>query len=123
MRKLLFLILFTLLIFLAYQYRDKIYEIYYDIFVSIEEKTTKLEHNEYYRDYDFSYAQNTSDFVPKNKKDLTNIYYTIVNSGMSNFTFYCPKDYTDCISDVNDIANDQNMISNLNNFVHYKPSS
>ncbi len=37
---------------------------------------------------------------------------------MTNFIFYCPKDYVYCISDVNDVANDQNTISNLNNFVH-----
>ena len=118
MRKLIYLILFAFLILLAYQYRDNIYEIYYDIFVSIEDKVTKLEPNDYYRDYNFSYAKNTTQFIPQNKKDIINIYYTIVNSGMTNFTFYCPKDYTDCIGDVNDIANDQNMISNINNFVH-----
>ncbi len=118
MRKLLFLTLFVFLIYLAYEYRDNIHEIYYDNFVSIEEKTTKLEKNDYYRDYNFSYAKNTTDFVPTNKKDILNIYYTIVNSGMTDFTFYCPKDYTTCIDDVNDLANDQNTISNINNFVH-----
>ena len=118
MRKLLFLTLFVFLIFLAYHYRDNIHELYYNNFISIEEKTTKLEKNEYYRDYNFSYAKNVVDFVPKNKKDVLNIYYTIVNSGMTDFTFFCPKDYNDCINDVNDLANDQNTISNINNFVH-----
>ena len=118
MRKLLYLILFALLIFLAYQYRDSIHEIYFDLFVSIEDKVTKLEPNDYYRDYSFSYAKNTTNFIPSNKKDIINIYYTIVNSGMTNFTFYCPKEYTNCINDVNDVANDQNTISNINNFVH-----
>ena len=118
MRKLLYLVLFALFIFLAYQYRDSIHEIYFDIFVSIEDKVTKLEPNDYYRDYSFSYAKNTTNFIPSNKKDILNIYYTIVNSGMMNFTFYCPKEYTNCINDVNDIANDQNTISNINNFVH-----
>ena len=118
MRKLLYLTLFVFLIYLAYQYRDNIYELYYNNFVSIEEKTSKIEKNEYYRDYNFSYAKNTDDFIPKSKKDILNIYYTIVNSGMNDFTFYCPKDYSDCIKDVNDIANDQNTISNINNFIH-----
>ncbi len=118
MKKLFNVILFILLIFLAYHYREDIYEIYSDLFVSIEDKVTKLEPNEYYRDYSFSYAKNTTEFIPKNKKDIINIYYTIVNSGMTNFTFYCPKEYSNCISDVNDVANDQNTISNINNFVH-----
>ena len=118
MKKLLYVILFTLLIVLAYQYRDNIYEVYNDVFVSIEDKVTKLEPNDYYHDYSFSYAQNTTDFIPNNKEDIINIYYTIVNSGMNKFTFYCPKEYTNCIKDINDIANDQNTISNINNFVH-----
>ena len=118
MKKLLTLFLFIFLIVLAYQYRDDIYEVYYDNFISIEDKTTKLEKNQYYRDYSFSYAKNVDSFIPQNKKDLLNIYYTIVNSGMTDFTFFCPKDYTDCINDVNDLANDQNTVSNINNFVH-----
>ncbi len=118
MKKLLYVILFTLLIVLAYQYRDNIYEVYNDVFVSIEDKVTKLEPNDYYHDYSFSYAQNTTDFIPNNKEDIINIYYTIVNSGMTKFTFYCPKEYTNCIKDINDIANDQNTVSNINNFVH-----
>ena len=118
MRKLFYVICFLLLIFLAYQYRDNIHEVYYNNFVSIDKKTSSLEKNDYYRDYNFSYAKNTDNFIPSNKKDILNIYYTIVNSGMADFTFFCPNDYTDCINDVNDIANDQNMISNINNFVH-----
>ena len=118
MRKLFYLIVFTVAIYLAYQYRGSIKEIYYNNFVSIEEKVTKLEKNDYYRDYDLSYAKNTNDFIPKSKKDILNIYYTIINSGMKDFTFFCPNDYSDCINDVNDIANDQNSISNINNFVH-----
>ena len=118
MKKLLALIIFMFLIYLAYQYRNNIYEIYYDNFVSIDEKITKLEKNQYYRDYNFSYVKNTSDFIPKSKQDILNIYYTIINSGMNDFTFFCPNDYTSCINDVNDLANDQNAISNINNFVH-----
>lgn len=118
MRKLLYLIIFSLLVYLAYRYRDNVYEVYYDTFVSIEDKITKLETNDYYRDYSFSYAKNITNFIPSNKKDIINIYYTIVNSGMDDFIFFCPKDYTSCINDVNDVANDQNTISNINNFVH-----
>lgn len=118
MRKLLYLIIFVFLIYLAYQYRDSIHELYYNNFVSIDEKISKLEKNDYYRDYNFSYAKNINDFIPQNKKDILNIYYTIVNSGMKDFVFFCPNEYTDCVNDVNDIANDQNTISNINNFVH-----
>ena len=118
MKKIIGLFLIIFIFIFAYQYRKNIYEFYDEYFVPIEKKITKLEKNDYYRDYDFSYVQNTNDFIPHNKKDIKNIYYTIVNSGMTNFTFYCPSDYVDCITDINDLANDQDTISNINNFVH-----
>lgn len=75
--------------------------------------------NEYYRDYDFKFVQNISNKAPSNFQDLLNVYYTVINSGLDNYTFYCPKnDYDSCISDVVTIANDQTLLSNINNFVH-----
>ena len=118
MKKVIVLLLFIIIGYLAYRYHDNIYELYYEYFVPIEEKVTKLEKNKYYRDYDFSYVQNTTNFIPASKEDIKNIYYTVVNSGMDEFTFYCPKTYENCLNDVNDLAKDQNIISNINNFVH-----
>ena len=112
------MLLLGLIFYFAYQYRENIYEIYYQYFVPIEKKITKLEKNEYYRDIDFKYVQNTNNFIPNNKTEIKNIYYTIVNSGMNDFIFYCPKEYENCIDDVNDLANDQDTLSNINNFVH-----
>lgn len=74
--------------------------------------------NEYYRDYDFMYVQNTDDFVPKNKQDILNIYYTAINAGKSVFTFYCPKEYESCLDEVENLANDQDELSDINNYVH-----
>jgi hypothetical protein len=62
-----------------------------------------------------NFVQMTNNFSPKNKQDLLNIYYTVVNSGWDNFTFYC--DYDNCIEDVNDISTDKVLLSNLNSFV------
>src|SRR5699024_373025 len=60
----------------------------------------------------------TTDFTPENYQDLLNIYYTILNSGVDEFSFFCPKDYKDCITDVDALANDNTTLSNINNFVH-----
>ena len=117
-KKIVGFLLFSLTIYFAYQYREKIYELYNIYFVPIEDKITKLEKNDYYRNYDYTYLKNTNNFIPHNKNDIKNIYYTIVNSGMKYFTFYCPSDYKTCINDVNDLANDQDTVSNINNFVH-----
>lgn len=76
------------------------------------------EKNEYYRDYDFSYVQNTDNFYPENKQDILNIYYTVINAGKDTFTFYCSKEYESCLDDVNSLANNQEELSDINNFVH-----
>lgn len=76
------------------------------------------EKNEYYRDYDFSYVQNTDNFIPECKQDLLNIYYTVINAGKNDFTFYCGKEYETCLDDLESIANDQESLSPINNFVH-----
>lgn len=74
--------------------------------------------NKYYRDYDFNFVQNTTNFKPESKQDILNIYYTAINAGKSSFTFYCPDDYSDCLKEIKYLANDQEVLSNINNFVH-----
>ena len=74
--------------------------------------------NEYTRNIDYKYVQNTNNFKPKNKKDLMNIYYTVINSGTKSFSFYCPEEYKKCISDVKEIANNKTTTANINNYVH-----
>ena len=85
------------------------------------EKNPKVfveEGNEYKKEDDFIYVQNTKDFVPLSYNDLLNIYYTILNNGYENFTFYCPSEYKDCTKDVADISNNPETLSYISNFVH-----
>ena len=99
-------------------YKDDILKLYYNFFVKKTADVSIDEKNEYYRDYDFMYVQNTSSFEPENKKDLINIIYTIINSGKTDFTFYCPDSYKNCIDDVKEISKNQVILSNINNYVH-----
>ena len=99
--------------------KDNITTLFNTHFSSNNTKFSIKEVNEYYRDYDFLFVQNISGKVPSNYQDLLNVYYTIINSGKDEFTFYCPKnEYTDCISDIESIANNQTLLSNINNYVH-----
>ena len=118
MRRFIYFLIIGFSIYFIYTYRENIIKFYNQYFVPIEEKVSKLEKNEYYRDADFSYVQNTTNFIPKNKQDILNIYYTVVNSGMTSFTFYCDYDYKECFNDINDLSNNQKTISNISNFVH-----
>jgi len=118
MKRLFKYFLIFLIIMLVYNFREEIFIFYNSYCAPIEKRISELEKNEYYRNYDFTYVENTKNFVPNNKSDIKNIYYTVINSGMKEFTFYCPSEYKNCIEDVNEVANNQTIISNINNFVH-----
>lgn len=68
--------------------------------------------------YNFATIKPTNEFIPKNMDDIKSIYYTILNNGWKEFTFYCPKEYPKCINDVIAFANDNEGISLLNNYVN-----
>lgn len=118
MKKFLVLGILLILLGLTLNYKEEILESYYSYFYS-EKKVAMLENrNEYYRDYDFDFIKNVDDFRPKNKKDLINIVYTVINSGVDTFSFYCPKEYKSCLKDMKKLAKDQLTLSNINNYVH-----
>ncbi len=118
MRKIVYILIIAFVFFLTFHYKDEILT-YYNKYLSKEEKVpTTLIKNKYYRSYNFNYVSNTNDFTPSNKQDILNIYYTVINSGMDEFTFYCDKSYETCTDDVKSIAHNQVIVSNINNFVH-----
>ena len=99
-------------------FNDEIVTLYYDAIRYFSNNDTTLEKNEYFREVDYMYVQNTSNYKPKNSKDIRNLFYTIINSGDDKFTFYCPRDYDNCLNDVKAIATNQTELSHINNFVH-----
>ena len=96
--------------------KDDIMTIFHAYFDKNEKIT--IDRNDYYRKYNFIYVQNTDDFLPTNKQDLLNIYYTVINAGKTEFTFYCPNEYKNCIKDVQSLANSQDALSDISNFAH-----
>ena len=94
-------------------------EIMYFVMRNVVYKETNLiqENNIYYKKDEFMYVEETNDFTPKNKQEILNIFYTALNGGWDQFTYYCDTTYTNCISDTQDIINDKYILSNINNFV------
>ena len=113
-----FLVIFLIiLILLAYDNKDNLYLFYRDNILKVKDNI-KLERNSYYRDNDYLYVQNTNDFVSKSYNDTLNIIYSIINSGVSSFTFYCDNSYNTCIRDVENILDNNYILSSINNYVH-----
>ena len=115
MKKFIVLIIFIGLFIGSYIYQNEIYNIYKEIFT--KEEVTLTESNDYTRDYSFSYVSLTNNFSPETEEEVRNLYYTVLNSGVESFTFYCKKD-TSCLDNVKALADDQKTLSTINNFVH-----
>ncbi len=92
-----------------------------DFFVTLTNPKKEIvikDPNPYKVPWDFNYVQNTDDFEPENYQELLNIFYTVVNSGWEDFTFYCPEEYKECLNDVASLADNQQALSLINNYVH-----
>lgn len=120
MKKGLFLLGITLIIIgVLFFYQKDLQKAYYSFLRSYRDESSNLDNkNEYYRDYDFEFVQNVDDLSPMSRQDLLNIFYTAINSGIDDFTFYCPGEYSSCLNEVENLANDQELLSHINNFVH-----
>lgn len=118
MKKFITFIFLVMILAIVIFYREEIGTSYLKLFSTID-RNVKLEYkNEYYRDTNYDYVKIVDNFNVKNKEDIINTYYTILNSGIDKFTFFCSNEYKNCIDDVKEIANNQEILSNINSFVH-----
>lgn len=74
--------------------------------------------NEYTKNKDYLYVQRSKDYIPYSYQDLLNIIYTTIDNGWETFTFYCPKEYQSCLTDIEAISNDEATYTHINNYVH-----
>ena len=118
MKKYIVLLFLIILFGFTFAFRRPLYNLYRTYFVKENKDVTLKESNDYTRDYDFNFVKRTDDFTPSEYQDLLNIYYTVLNSGVEEFSFYCPDEYSSCINDVDSLANNQRVLSTINNFVH-----
>ena len=120
MKKLFVSGMLLLILGLTCLYREPLVNFYVDHFVSIDKTVTLSanEKNDYFLGENYSFVQSTTNFTPSNKQDILNIYYTILDRGLTDFVFYCSEEYKECIQDVKDISNNQVLLSHINNFVH-----
>lgn len=74
--------------------------------------------NQYEVKTKFQFVKEVPQKEPQNKEELFNLFYTILNGGFEEYTFFCPSTYKTCIEDTKQITENQLVLSNLNNFVH-----
>lgn len=111
-----FKILFMACILLVvYIYRDTISNFITDEII-YRSNNKVLTYNEYYIDKNYLFVQNLDKNSVDNYQEILNMFYTIINSGDTNYSFYC--NYDNCIEDASRIVNDKDIIADINNFVH-----
>lgn len=109
------LIVILIITFSAFNY-NKIIDYISRIF-SKEPKVILNEPNAYYKKVSYDFVKESETFIPLSIQDIKDIFYSILNRGYDEFTFYCPSEYVSCLDDVNSITNDANTLTHINNFV------
>ncbi len=118
MKKVISFLFCLMLLGIVYYYRTDITKYIIDNYI-YKKEIDLPDSNEYRRNYDFSFVQETSNFYPNNKQELYNVFYTILNNGYDSFTFYCGDEYTNCEKDIKELTQENNQIlSTINNYVH-----
>ena len=117
MKKILTLVtcIFLLIITIIYSY---VITDYLAFFVGQNHETIIYNDNNYTKNTDYLFVQESKDYVPYSYQDILNIFYSILDHHWDTFTIYCPYEYTKCISDTQKIINDEAVRTHLNNYVH-----
>lgn len=117
MKKTFSLIICLLITLLVLLNMDKLSDYIAD-FLKENHKVYIASKNDYYKDYNFMFVQESVDYIPYGYQDLLNIIFSTLNNGWDTFTFYCPDEYENCLTDVTNISKDTTLLSNINNYVH-----
>lgn len=117
MKKIITYTILLIMIFMVFIYRKDITNYVTNNIIKQEIKE-ELKFNEYSKKTNYEYVQITNDLTVNKKEEIKNIFYTILDSGVKSFSFYCDTKYKECDNDIKTFFNDKDILSNINNFVH-----
>jgi len=117
MKKLFLTIILLASIIGLYFYRETIVEYIIDNFI-FKKVVVIQDANAYKTNNIYLYVKDTNNFFVENKQDFLNVFYTILNNGWEEFSFYCHDNYKNCEEEIRELSSDNKILSNINNFVH-----
>ena len=115
MKRLILPIILISLIVLELVYMDDIKKFATDL-INNRPKLIIEPSNEYKKDYDFMFVERNDSYVPYSMNDIRNIFFSVINNGWDEFTFYCPSEYEDCVKDVQTISGNDVLLTDINNY-------
>lgn len=74
--------------------------------------------NKFAKNTDYLFLKRTDNFIPYSYNDLKSIFYTVIDNGWSDFTFYCPHEYETCLDDIVKIYDKDNILEIISDYVH-----
>jgi hypothetical protein len=116
-KKILFIIVPIILLVAVCLNIDKIKDEFKNIF-KFRDELIILPANEFKRNHDYMFVQRNDTYIPNNYQDLLNIFYSVLNNGWEEFTFYCSTEYETCLEDLDKISHDQVLLADINNYVN-----
>ena len=116
-KKILFIIVPIILLVAVCLNIDKIKDEFKNIF-KFRDELIILPANEFKRNHDYMFVQRNDTYIPNNYQDLLNIFYSVLNNGWEEFTFYCSTEYESCLDDLDKISHDQVLLADINNYVN-----
>lgn len=117
LKKTLFFFVSFILISLVVYYQKPITTFILQEFI-YKQELSEYKNNEYSKQANYEYVKHTNNFYPINNDEIKNAIFTILDSGMKDFSLFCSDEYKTCIGDVEKLSTDYNILSNINNFVH-----
>lgn len=124
MKKVLLFIYLLLMVFVfdTKLFNDSIYNLYNNFFsehdLKIVSNENLLKENNYHNELLSGYVSETDDYTVHDSQELINVYFTAINKGYDNLTFYCDESYKECMDDINNLDNEDNLFSNTNQLVN-----
>ncbi len=116
-KKILFIIVPIILLVAVCLNIDRIKDEFKNIF-KFRDELIILPANEFKRNHDYMFVQRNDTYIPNNYQDLLNIFYSVLNNGWEEFTFYCSTEYETCLEDLDKISHDQVLLADINNYVN-----
>ena len=117
MKKLISILFLATLFFGVYFYKDNIIDYIVQNYL-IKQHLIIYKDNVYAKENSFKSYQKTDDLSPTSKEEILNIFYTALNGGWDEVTFFCSSEYDNCLDDVINLTEDKKGFSYINNLVH-----
>ncbi|HHW68761.1 MAG TPA: hypothetical protein GX747_00265 [Tenericutes bacterium] len=117
MKKIITAIILLASIIGIYIYKETIVSYVVDNFI-FKKVIVIQEANDYKTNNVYLYVKETDNFFIESKQDFLNTFYTVLNNGWEEFSFYCHENYILCEDEIRDLSSTNTTLSNINNFVH-----